>query len=149
MMPAAATNLGRHLLADLHGIAPDLLTEPQLIEQFLLDAALAAGATPIFSKFHQFGKGQGVTGVLLLRESHISIHTWPEYGFAAVDAFMCGASRPDLAIEILQQAFKPLQSRTEEVLRGELPRTVMSAVAVGQINMRQSLTPGWSRLRER
>lgn len=113
--------LGRHLLADLHGVAASLLTQPQLIEKMLLNAAQAAGATPIFSKFHQFGIGEGVTGVLLLRESHISIHTWPEHGFAAVDAFMCGASRPDLAIGILRQAFNPACSHVEEVLRGELP----------------------------
>jgi len=121
MTSVPASTLGKHVLADLHGIAADLLTQPQLIEQILLRAAQTAGATPIFSKFHQFGEGQGVTGVLLLRESHISIHTWPEHGFAAVDAFMCGDSRPELAIGIVQQAFKPQQSRIEEVLRGALP----------------------------
>jgi S-adenosylmethionine decarboxylase len=121
MTSASTSTLGKHVLADLHGIAADLLTQPQLIEQILLRAAQAAGATPIFSKFHQFGEGQGVTGVLLLRESHISIHTWPEHRFAAVDAFMCGDSRPELAIGIVQQAFKPQQSRIEEVLRGALP----------------------------
>ena len=120
MIAPDAAPLGRHLLADLHGIAADLLTQPQAIEQILLRAAQAAGATPIFSKFHQFGDGQGVTGVLLLRESHISIHTWPEHGFAAVDVFMCGDAQPELAIGILQQALRPLQSRVEEVARGAL-----------------------------
>jgi len=120
MIAPDAAPLGRHLLADLHGIAADLLTQPQAIEQILLRAAQAAGATPIFSKFHQFGDGQGVTGVLLLRESHISIHTWPEYRFAAVDVFMCGDAQPELAIGILQQALRPLQSRVEEVARGAL-----------------------------
>ena len=120
MIASGAAHLGRHLLADLHGIAAPLLREPQAIEQILLRAAQAAGATPIFSKFHQFGDGQGVTGVLLLRESHISIHTWPEHSFAAVDVFMCGDAHPELAIAILQQTFQPRQSRFEEVMRGEL-----------------------------
>jgi S-adenosylmethionine decarboxylase len=120
MIAADASPLGRHLLADLHGIASELLTQPQVIEQILLRAAQAAGATPIFSKFHQFGDGQGVTGVLLLRESHISIHTWPEHRFAAVDAFMCGDAQPELAIGIVQQALQPQHSRIEEVPRGSM-----------------------------
>lgn len=118
MMRSADASLGRHLLADLRGIAAELLTQPELIERILLQAAQAAGATPIFSKFHQFGEGQGVTGVLLLRESHISIHTWPEHGFAAVDVFMCGDARPELAIGLVQQALAPRHSRVEEVVRG-------------------------------
>lgn len=121
-MTSGDAHLGRHLLADLHGVAAHLLSEPQAIEQILLRSAQAAGATPIFSKFHQFGDGQGVTGVLLLRESHISIHTWPEHCFAAVDVFMCGDAHPELAIGILQQAFQPQQSCIEEVRRGELRR---------------------------
>ena len=119
--------LGRHVLADLYGVAASLLTEPQAIEQVLWQAAQAAGATPIFGKFHQFGEGQGVTGVLLLRESHISIHTWPEFGFAAVDAFMCGDSRPDLAIAIVRQAFKPHEAEVEEILRGEMLQAHIAA----------------------
>jgi S-adenosylmethionine decarboxylase len=127
-MDASVTPFGRHILADLHGIAQELLTQPTLIEQILMDAAHAAGATPIFSKFHQFGGGHGVTGVLLLRESHISIHTWPEFGFAAVDAFMCGACRPDIAIDVVKRAFKPLESRIKEVLRGEMtPQMIADA----------------------
>ena len=119
MINPSGTLPGRHVLADLHGIDAALLTETDTIGKILMQAAHAAGATPIFSKFHQFGIGQGVTGVLLLQESHISIHTWPEHGFAAVDAFMCGTSRPELAIAILQQAFQPNHSHIEEVLRGE------------------------------
>lgn len=119
-MSMASLPLGRHLLADLSGVDAGLLMEPQRIEQILLRAAQVAGATAIFSKFHHFGEGQGVTGVLLLRESHISIHTWPEHGFAAVDAFMCGDSRPELAIGIVQQALQPQQTRIEEVSRGAI-----------------------------
>jgi len=109
--------LGRHLLADLSGIDPALLIDPQHVERILLQAAQAAGATAIFGKFHHFGENAGVTGVLLLRESHISIHTWPEHGFAAVDAFMCGDARPELAIEVVQKAFAPQHIRTENIAR--------------------------------
>ena len=115
-LPAHA--IGKHLLADLHGVAPHLLTDPQRIEQLLLAAAEVAGATPIYGKFHHFGTGQGVTGVLLLQESHISIHTWPEFGFAAVDAFMCGDCRPELAIELLRAAFAPRSVDVNQALRG-------------------------------
>jgi S-adenosylmethionine decarboxylase len=113
--------LGRHVLADFHGIAADLLNDAELIESVLTRAALAAGATPIFAKFHHFGAGQGVTGVLLLRESHISIHSWPEHGYAALDAFMCGSACPELAIEIAQQAFQPQHYEIRTIERGELP----------------------------
>ena len=121
MKAGHAAALGRHVLADFYGIAAGLLHDAELIESVLTRAALAAGATPIFAKFHHFGAGQGVTGVLLLRESHISIHTWPEHGFAAVDVFMCGDAQPELAIGIVRQALQPQQVRIEEVARGLIP----------------------------
>ncbi|MBV8634118.1 MAG: adenosylmethionine decarboxylase, partial [Burkholderiaceae bacterium] len=104
--------LGRHVLADLQGVDVALLVDAAAIETLLTRAALAAGATPIFAKFHHFGAGQGVTGVLLLAESHISIHTWPEHGFAAVDAFMCGSAQPELAVDIVCQALRPERYET-------------------------------------
>jgi S-adenosylmethionine decarboxylase len=110
--------LGRHVLADLQGVAAAPLGDASLIETLLTRAAIAAGATPIFAKFHHFGAGQGVTGVLLLAESHISIHTWPEYGFAAVDAFMCGNAQPELAVDIVCQALHPEHCETREIERG-------------------------------
>jgi S-adenosylmethionine decarboxylase len=116
-MKDVALPLGRHLLADLSGIDPALLIDPQHVERILLQAAQVAGAIAIFGKFHHFGENAGVTGVLLLRESHISIHTWPEHGFAAVDAFMCGDARPDLAIELMRHAFSPQHIRVEDVVR--------------------------------
>lgn len=110
--------IGRHLLADLQGINPDILANPEQIETALRQAATAAGATPIFAKFHHFGPGQGVTGVLLLQESHISIHTWPEREFAAVDVFMCGDCQPEKAIAVLEQVFTPRESRIQVIERG-------------------------------
>ena len=109
---------GRHLLADLHGIAPERLTNPAAIETLLRAAADAAGSTPVGGHFHPFGPGLGVTGVLLLKESHISIHTWPEHGFAAVDVFMCGAARPERAVAVIKAALQPASVTRQEALRG-------------------------------
>lgn len=98
---------GTHLLADMAGIAPERLTGCADIERLLRAAAEAAGAHVLYSQFHGFGAGLGVTGVVLLAESHISIHTWPENGYAAADIFMCGAARPQLALDIIREALAP------------------------------------------
>lgn len=79
---------GRHLLTDLFGCTH--LDDLSLIEETMREATAAAGATLIGIHLHHFGDGQGVTGVALLAESHMSIHTWPEYGYAALDIFLCG-----------------------------------------------------------
>ncbi|MET3130199.1 S-adenosylmethionine decarboxylase [Oxalobacteraceae bacterium GrIS 1.11] len=107
MTAGAHQPAGEHLLADLSGIASDKLERCDSIELLLRAAALAAGAQVLHSHFHGFGEGLGVTGVVLLAESHISIHTWPEYGFAAADIFMCGAARPQLALDIIVAALQP------------------------------------------
>jgi S-adenosylmethionine decarboxylase len=97
---------GTHLLADFEGVAPSLLLDAAAIEEALRQAALAAGARILHGHFHTFGAGGGVTGVLLLAESHISIHTWPEDGFAALDIFMCGSARPASALARIEAVFK-------------------------------------------
>ncbi len=101
---------GTHVLADLSGIAAEKLSDCALLEKLLRDAAEAAGARILFSHFHVFGEGQGVTGVVLLAESHITIHTWPECGFAAADIFMCGSAQPELALAIITDALQPCSS---------------------------------------
>jgi S-adenosylmethionine decarboxylase len=111
---------GVHLLADLHGIAPELLTDAAQIDALLREAALAAGARILHSHFHTFGPGMGVTGVLLLAESHISIHTWPEVGFAAADIFMCGAARPQMALDLIEASLRPQSRDLRTVERGQL-----------------------------
>lgn len=107
---------GGHLLLDMWGARN--LTDPEIIENTLTRAAKASGATILHAHFHQFGEGGGVSGVLVLAESHISIHTWPERDFAAIDIFMCGACDPLKAVPVLEQGFKPAESKLSEQRRG-------------------------------
>lgn len=108
---------GRHLLADLSGIDAGKLTSCDAIDQLLRAAAMAAGAHVLHSHFHGFGPGQGVTGVALLAESHISIHTWPEHGYAAADIFMCGDAQPELALDIIRKALAPQSCELHTIRR--------------------------------
>jgi S-adenosylmethionine decarboxylase len=110
---------GIHLLADFHGIAAARLMSCEAIDALLRLAAEAAGATILHSHFHSFGPQQGVTGVLLLAESHISIHTWPEFGFAAADIFMCGAAAPQLALDVIHSALAPRSREVRTIARGD------------------------------
>jgi S-adenosylmethionine decarboxylase len=95
-----------------------LLADPAALGQILRQAAIAAGAHILFSHFHHFGQQQGVTGVLLLAESHISIHTWPEQGFAAADVFMCGQAEPERALDVLRTACQPAREQVQRIVRG-------------------------------
>jgi S-adenosylmethionine decarboxylase len=115
--------LGTHLLADLSGIAPECLRDCAVLERLLRAAAVAAGAQVLHGHFHSFGPGQGVTGVLLLAESHISLHTWPEVGFAAVDIFMCGAARPQLALDVVKEALQAAHCQLQSVRRAPPPQS--------------------------
>ena len=110
--------VGSHVLADLQGIAPGLLRDAAALEAVLRAAALGAGAHVLASHFHSFGTHQGVTGVVLLAESHISIHTWPEFEFAAADIFMCGGSQPERALALLVQALAPARQDIRIATRG-------------------------------
>ena len=109
---------GSHLLIDLWGATN--LTDPQHIDAALQEAAIVAGATILHSHFHHFSPNGGVSGVLVLAESHISIHTWPERDFAAIDIFMCGVCDPHLAIPVLQRAFAPSRVDLDEQRRGRV-----------------------------
>ncbi|MES2299655.1 MAG: adenosylmethionine decarboxylase [Pseudomonadota bacterium] len=109
---------GTHLLADLYGVDPALLGQCERIDALLRAGAQAAGAHVLHSHFHAFGEGQGVTGVVLLAESHISIHTWPEYGFAAADIFMCGNAQPQLALDVIENALQPQSRIVQTIARG-------------------------------
>ncbi|MDA8050200.1 MAG: adenosylmethionine decarboxylase [Rhodospirillales bacterium] len=107
---------GAHLLLDLWGA--ENLADPGAIEQALAEAAMAAKATILHAHMHQFSPEGGVSGVLLLAESHISIHTWPERAFAAIDIFMCGACDPYRSVPILKAAFRPRSIHLSEQRRG-------------------------------
>lgn len=82
--------LARHMLLELKGCDQHMLNDNDLIKQTLIDAATEAGAHVVETVFHQFSP-YGLSGVVVIAESHITIHTWPEYGYAAVDVFTCGA----------------------------------------------------------
>jgi S-adenosylmethionine decarboxylase len=107
---------GMHLLVDLWGAGN--LCDPELIDRALRDAAEAAGATILHGHFHHFSPNGGVSGVLVLAESHISIHTWPEREFAAIDIFMCGACDPYQSLPALKAAFAPERVNLNEERRG-------------------------------
>ena len=107
---------GTHLLIDLDGCVN--LDDIDMIEHALKDAALAGGATILNVDLHRFEPNGGVSGVVVLAESHITIHTWPENGFAALDVFMCGECDPYKSIPVLKRAFKPATVQVTESRRG-------------------------------
>lgn len=107
---------GRHLLVELWGAA-HLSSEP-VIRRILQDAVQACQATLLSIDLHCFSPTNGISGVAILGESHMSIHTWPEYGYAAVDIFMCGSLDPRKAIPVLKAGFRPKHLQLMEVKRG-------------------------------
>ncbi|PTY06696.1 adenosylmethionine decarboxylase [Verrucomicrobia bacterium LW23] len=110
--------LGRHLLVDFTGCAPALLDDLEHVRVSLLEAVRRSGATIITHVFHQFSP-QGITGVVVIAESHVAIHTWPEHGYAAVDIFTCSPTiRPEPVQECLREAFAAEQSHVALVERG-------------------------------
>lgn len=115
------TSLGRHLLCEYHGCDRELLNTPAAIRAELLAAVQRAGATPVHEFTHAFTP-HGVTGVVVIAESHFAIHTWPEYGFAAVDLFTCGGTvDPWSAFDHLGKALRASSHSVVEVRRGLLP----------------------------
>lgn len=110
---------GTHLLIDLWGASN--LDDLEITEKALRESAEIAGATILHCHLHHFTPNGGISGVLVLAESHISIHTWPERGFAALDIFMCGACDPYKAIAVLKGAFKPSNIFLGEQKRGMVP----------------------------
>ena len=108
---------GRHFIVDFYGASH--LTDLALIEKALIDASHIAGATLLHIHLHKFTDGGGITGVALLAESHISVHTWPERDYAAFDVFMCGEALPEKAVSLLEQVFQPSRTETQEIFRGK------------------------------
>ena len=110
---------GTHLLIELWGAGN--LDDPDLIETTLCEAARVSGATILHSHMHRFSPYGGVSGVVVLAESHISIHTWPERSYAALDVFMCGDCDPYKAIPVLRRTFEPENVQLAEHKRGLIP----------------------------
>lgn len=111
--------LGLHLIADFFGASQ--LLDAQPVDAILRDAAQAASATILSVKLHDFGNRFGFTGVALLAESHISIHTWPENDYAAIDIFMCGDVEPERSLDVLRQYFRPQREQLQLLKRGNCP----------------------------
>ncbi len=107
---------GIHLIVDL--IGAQRTDDLEHIETTLRQCVVAANADLLHLHLHRFTEGGGVSGMALLAESHISIHTWPEHRYAALDLFMCGRAEPRRAIAVLEAAFAPARIVVHEHLRG-------------------------------
>lgn len=113
-----AAHQGRHLLADLYDCAAPL-DSLELVDRAMRAAVAASGATLIDMHLHHFGDGQGVTGVAILAESHMSIHSWPEHRYAALDFFLCGQGNDaDAALDAMVAHLLPGHMTTAEHPRG-------------------------------
>lgn len=108
---------GTHLLIDFWGTKS--MPDEAYIEKALRHAAEACGATVLSVHLHGFGEQAGITGVAVLAESHISIHTWPEIQYMALDVFMCGQCNPRDALPVLREYFEPENERVSEHQRGK------------------------------
>ncbi|NJC25720.1 adenosylmethionine decarboxylase [Neolewinella antarctica] len=117
--PAPPTALGRHVLLELYDCDADLLKFPPDSERILLGAAAAMGATVMGSHFHAFPT-HGVSGVVIIAESHLTVHTWPEHGYAAVDVFSCGVLDLEAGISYLTKAYGAKRTDQKVVERGLL-----------------------------
>ncbi|MNU78370.1 Spermidine synthase [compost metagenome] len=109
--------LGNHILVEFMGCDPHIMNDVSSIERDMVDAALKAGATVINSTFHHFSP-YGVSGVVVIQESHLAIHTWPEYGYAAVDLFTCGEMDAWISFDYLKECFGAKNYSALEMKRG-------------------------------
>lgn len=110
--------LGDQYIIELYKCDSALLDDIPFIEQLMHKAAIAAGATVVQQFFHKFSP-QGVSGTIVIAESHLNIHTWPEFGFAAVDIFTCGESlHPDKALDVMKQELKSERTKLHSIKRG-------------------------------
>ncbi len=112
--------LGRHILVEYYNCDPETLNDLNLVEESMKEAAVKAGSTIVDSVFRRFAP-HGISGVVVIAESHLAIHTWPEYGYAAVDLFTCGEKvDPWIAHDYLLDVFCARDSDCRELPRGEL-----------------------------
>ena len=112
--------LGKHLLLDLKDCNEEVLNDLSFLRKAMVTAAVDCGATVLGESFHPFSP-QGVSGVVIIAESHLSIHTWPEYGYAAIDIFTCGTSvEPEKAAQVLIEKLGAKDHSLMEIQRGLL-----------------------------
>lgn len=109
--------LGRQIIVEYYNCDSEILKDPKLIEEYMKEAALLSKATIVESFFHHFSPW-GVSGAVIISESHLAIHTWPEYGYAAVDLFTCGDLEPWKGFEHLEKMFQAQYSESMEIARG-------------------------------
>ena len=117
--------IGRNVIAELYGCSAELLDDLEALRQHLKATAISIGATIVGETFHRFAP-QGVSGTLVIAESHLSLHTWPEKGYVAIDIYTCGELEPRPGIEYLAHRLQAQSYRVQEILRG-LPEDFESA----------------------
>ena len=133
------SSLGKHILAEYSGCTPEFMNDVGLIENAMVEAAKTSGATLINTTFHHFSP-YGVSGVVVIQESHLAIHTWPEYGYASVDIFTCGDQvDPWASCKFLKQAFEANDLNAVELKRGSLE--LLDRTDISNLNKRQSAKP--------
>ncbi len=128
-MDVVSPSLGIHLIADFFDSTA--LYDPIPAEDALKRAAIAAKAHVLSVDTHDFGQRAGFTGVALLAESHISIHTWPEHGYAAIDIFMCGDAEPQRSLNVLKFHFSPQRIEVQSIKRGLIGQNVPRLMVAG------------------
>ena len=114
-----STALGNHILVEFMNCEPHIMNDVAAIERDMVGAAQKAGATVINSTFHHFSP-YGVSGVVVIQESHLAIHTWPEYGYAAVDLFTCGEMDAWISFDFLKECFGAKSYSAIEMKRGSV-----------------------------
>lgn len=141
-------SLGRHIVVEFFGCDPEILNDVALIEKAMVDAAKEANATVINSTFHHFSPF-GVSGVVVIQESHLAIHTWPEYEFAAIDIFTCGEEiDPWICYKKLSQELKSQYGSAIEMGRGQktlLPKTTRHYETIPTTYPKEKITPTYLR----
>lgn len=121
--------LGRHVLAEVYGCSYDILNDLKKVERIMVNAALEAGAEVREVAFHMFSP-HGISGVVVISESHLAIHTWPELGYAAVDIFTCGDRvDPWEACHYIIQKFRATNYTATETKRGIFEKMAVQPVA--------------------
>ncbi|MDQ0430513.1 S-adenosylmethionine decarboxylase [Planomicrobium stackebrandtii] len=115
--------MGRHVIAELWQCDFDKLNDMDFIEQTFVDAALKSGAEVREVAFHKFAP-QGVSGVVIISESHLTIHSFPEHGYASVDVYTCGDLDPTVAAKYIAEALGSTSSELVEIPRGMGPVSV-------------------------